>query len=205
MNVKNIKTAAIRRMLAISAVALLGSAAMAQTQGQPAEPDASMEVQAQRGGESRGQAHRPDPKRIEQVMQRREAALKSKLSITAGQEDAWKTWVAAIKPDRSNFKPGQMRAEREALARLTTPERIDRMRALKAQRDLTERQRGDATKTFYASLTPEQQKVFDDTTLRHFSFGSSPAGRFEDHGPRGQKGPRGHEEGKHPAPDVSNS
>ena len=56
-----------------------------------------------------------------------------------------------------------MRSEFE---RLTIPERIDRLRALKAQRDAEMVRRGDATKAFYATLSPEQQKVFDSETLR---------------------------------------
>jgi Spy/CpxP family protein refolding chaperone len=43
--------------------------------------------------------------------------------------------------------------------------------------------RGEAAKVFYAALTPEQQKVFDSATARHYG----PAGRMG--GPRDGKGP----------------
>ena len=45
------------------------------------------------------------------------------------------------------------------------------MQALKAQRDAEMTKRGDATKTFYAALTPEQKKVFDAEALRMGPFG----------------------------------
>ncbi len=58
---------------------------------------------------------------------------------------------------RSDFA----RLDRQAMQKLTTPERIDRMRALRAQRDAAMDARADAIKTFYAQLQPEQQKTFD--------------------------------------------
>ena len=58
-----------------------------------------------------------------------------------------------------------MAATHAELDKLPTPERLDRMRALHTQRmtemNLQMDQRADATKTFYAVLTPVQQKVFD--------------------------------------------
>ncbi|MEO6322967.1 MAG: Spy/CpxP family protein refolding chaperone, partial [Polaromonas sp.] len=51
------------------------------------------------------------------------------------------------------------------LDKLATPERIDKMRALRTQR-MTEMnaemdKRGEATKAFYSALSPEQKKTFD--------------------------------------------
>jgi hypothetical protein len=47
------------------------------------------------------------------------------------------------------------------MEKLTTPERIDKMMAMKAARDAQINSRMTATKTFYVSLSPQQQKVFD--------------------------------------------
>ena len=52
-------------------------------------------------------------------------------------------------------------------AKLTTPERIDKMQAHKAERDADMSQRAEATKAFYAQLSAEQKKVFDTETARH--------------------------------------
>jgi Spy/CpxP family protein refolding chaperone len=77
---------------------------------------------------------------------------------------------------------------REDWAKLTTPERLDKMQALKAERDARMDKRIDATKSFYAALTPEQQKVFD--SQRH--------GGFQRAGMKGERGMMGkHHHGGH--------
>ena len=117
-------------------------------------------------------------------MEKRHAALKTALKLTPAQEGAWTAFTAAVKP------PADLKAKRPdfaELAKLPTPERIDRMKALHTQHaaDMTAAmdKRGEATKAFYAALTPEQQKVFDTATARHHG----PAGRMG--GPRDGKGP----------------
>mgnify|MGYP000387936472 CR=1 FL=1 len=61
--------------------------------------------------------------------------------------------------------------DRAAMAKLSTPERIDQMQALHAQRDAEMKKRGDATKTFYAGLNAEQKKTFDAETARFMQQG----------------------------------
>jgi len=56
-------------------------------------------------------------------------------------------------------------ADHADMEKLSTPERIDKMRTLRAQR-MTEMttamdKRDEAVKTFYATLTADQKKVFD--------------------------------------------
>jgi Spy/CpxP family protein refolding chaperone len=57
------------------------------------------------------------------------------------------------------------RPDRAEMDKLSTPERIDKMSSLHkehmAAMDAAMEKRGQATKTFYATLSPEQQKVFD--------------------------------------------
>jgi hypothetical protein len=57
------------------------------------------------------------------------------------------------------------------MEKLSTPERIDQMQALHAQREAEMKKRGDATKTFYAGLSAEQKKTFDAETARFMSGG----------------------------------
>ena len=109
-----------------------------------------------------------DPARMAQRMQRmqerrakRLEAFKQKLQLSPAQEGAWNSFVAALKPS-ANLQ----RHDRADIARLPTPERIDRMRALRSERIAEMDRRGDATKAFYAALTPDQKKVFDDATAR---------------------------------------
>ena len=90
------------------------------------------------------------------------SALKAKLQLGASQEAAWKTFADAMQPPAA--PPARM--DRVAMDKLSTPERIDQMQALHAQRDAEMKKRGDATKAFYAGLSPEQKKTFDSETTR---------------------------------------
>jgi Spy/CpxP family protein refolding chaperone len=58
--------------------------------------------------------------------------------------------------------------DRAEIDKLTTPERLDKMRDLRKQRDAEMDKRDAATRTFYATLTAEQKKTFDANTGRPF-------------------------------------
>ena len=89
------------------------------------------------------------------------AELKTKLNLQAAQEPAWNTFTQSMQqPDHMT------RSERASLEKMTTPERLDMMQAMKAQRDAHMQRRAEATKTFYASLSTEQKQVFDQETVR---------------------------------------
>jgi protein CpxP len=98
--------------------------------------------------------------------EKRLAALKAKLKLTPNQESAWNNFEQAHQPPRDTL---WQRPDREALAKLKTPERLDEMQkqfdthhsAMQSHM----RQMEGATRQFYAVLTPEQQKVFDAETL----------------------------------------
>ncbi len=105
---------------------------------------------------------RMSPERMEKMMARHLDALKAKLKITAAQEGAWKTFTDAMKPG------ADMKAKRpdtSALQGLSTPERLDKMRELHkqhaAEREAAMDKRDAAIKTFYATLSADQKKVFD--------------------------------------------
>lgn len=87
--------------------------------------------------------------------------LKTKLNLQAAQEPAWNTFTQSMQqPDHMT------RSERASLEKMTTPERLDMMQAMKAQRDAHMQRRAEATKTFYASLSTEQKQVFNQETVR---------------------------------------
>jgi len=119
-----------------------------------------------------------DSSRMEQMMAKRNADLKAKLKLTPAQEGAWTTYVAATKPLVSTMK----HPDRAEIDKLTTPERIDKMRALRAQQlpemNAAMDKHDEATKTFYAALNDEQKKVFD---AEHARMGD----RKHGHGNRG--------------------
>lgn len=121
--------------------------------------------------QSHGMAHhgmgKMDPARMQSMMDRRHAALKAQLKLTPAQETAWTTYVASHKA------PAGMKGQAAAmpdLAKLTTPERIEKMKELRAQHmsEMTSAmdKHAEATKAFYAVLTPEQQKVFDAQSMQ---------------------------------------
>ncbi|TFY97979.1 Spy/CpxP family protein refolding chaperone [Ramlibacter rhizophilus] len=113
------------------------------------------------------EAHRHgDPAQRQARFTERMSDLKQKLQITSGQESAWNSFVAAMQP-----KPRGERMDREALASLTTPQRIDQMRVLRQQRMQAMDQRGEAVKAFYAALSEQQQKTFDELSARPLQRG----------------------------------
>lgn len=125
------------------------------------------------------------PQRMEQRQERAGAhheqrllALKSKLQLQPEQEGAWNAFATAMA-----VRPAVDRARTQDLAPLSTPERIDRMKALRQERQAAmgalADQRGEATKAFYAQLKAEQKKVFDEETARHLAH-------------RGERGMRHH-------------
>lgn len=82
--------------------------------------------------------------------------LKSKLNLQPSQETAWNTFTQALQ------QHGQMvRPDRAAMEKMTTPERLDKMQAMKTERDAHMQKRMEAIKAFYASLSAEQKQVFD--------------------------------------------
>lgn len=122
-----------------------------------------------------------DPAKMQARVDKRNAALKAQLTLTAAQEGAWTTYTAAMKPPADLM--AKRTAERAELDRLSTPERIDKMKALRTQHmadmNAVMDQHGDATKAFYATLTPEQQKMFDANTLRRHGADARKGARWD--------------------------
>lgn len=165
-----------RHLLLAGLVGSLGLAAVAQTQA-PATPPAGGPAAQQM---MRGEHGRMDGQRMERFRAHAEerraerlAELKTQLRISAAQEGAWTTWTGALRPPAA----GQMqRPSRAEMLALTTPERIDRVRQVRAQRSAEMDRRGDATKAFYGALTQEQKRVFDAVGMRYARGGMGDKG-----------------------------
>ena len=104
-----------------------------------------------------------DPAKMQQMMAKRQDDLKAKLKLAPTQEAAWTTFTSSMKPPAAPAA----RPDRAAMDKLTTPERIDQMKAMRAMRDAEMDKRADATKAFYATLSAEQKKVFDAESMGH--------------------------------------
>lgn len=87
----------------------------------------------------------------------RQQRLHDSLKLTAQQEPAWATFIAAIKPDMA---AAQM--DRAATANMTAPQRMEKQLEMAKQHIAKQESHLAALKTFYAVLSPEQQKIFDE-------------------------------------------
>ena len=94
--------------------------------------------------------------RMQEHMGQRVADIKAKLKLAPEQEGAWNAYIAAMKPPADIKRP-----DRAEIDKLSTPERLDRMRDLRQQRDAEMDRRDAATRAFYATLSAQQKKTFD--------------------------------------------
>ncbi len=131
----------------LAGLALAGSAA-AQTTGNDARQSHAM-TQEQRHAKWQAMA------------EKREAKLHDALQLTAAQEPAWTTYIAAMKP------AGAMHGQHGAMAALPAPARMEQAIERSKQRTVAMEARLGTLKTFYAVLTPAQQTVFDQQTEHH--------------------------------------
>ncbi|RYF30357.1 MAG: hypothetical protein EOO26_15380 [Comamonadaceae bacterium] len=177
-------------MLASATLASAGAFAQA-----PVAAPAAPAAQSQPGGAVAAPAQRMergDPaKRFERMKEhraKRMADLKAKLKLSPAQDSAWSNFTASTQPPSG---PRPQRVDRAEFAKLTTPQRIERMQARQAERSARFAKRADATKTFYAALNADQQKTFDAETA-HFGHGGHRGHGRHGHGhggPEGQAAP----------------
>lgn len=173
----NAKTAATRALPCIALAGLLtalGAQALAQTPlaatpsatptttSQPAPTNTPSATPVRPNAEHGAHRTSPHPMRGAAQHAERLAQLKAQLRLSPDQEPAWNAFQSAMQAPTDRQRP-----DRATLAQLTTPERIDHLKAHRAQRIADMDQRADATKAFYARLTPDQKKTFDAQTLRH--------------------------------------
>jgi len=142
-----------KTLLIAGSLAAFGLGAVAQM-GHPMDEHAGM-FEMHHG-------HTITPQRMEARINKHLTELKGKLHITASQEPAWAAFTAAMKPPITMLAAMPDRAEMD---KLTTPERIDKMKQLRTQHQEAMKpymdQRDEAIKTFYAALDAQQKKTFD--------------------------------------------
>jgi periplasmic protein CpxP/Spy len=133
----------------VTAAALFGLAGSAAAQAPATAP-----ADGQRAHAS-GQQHH---KRGEHMAMRQQK-LHDTLQLTASQESAWAAFVAATKPAGDAMRGH--RADRAAMHALPAPQRLEKAIERSKQRTAKMEQRLAALKSFYAVLSPAQQKAFD--------------------------------------------
>jgi protein CpxP len=126
---------------------------------------ASLAVHAQQAPAPEGrQAHAMSMEKMHEKMgehmAKRQAKLHDALKLTAAQEPAWAAFQAAIKPPAMGTRP-----DHATWATLSAPARMEKMIEMAKQHTTTMEAHLAALNTFYAVLTPEQKKVFDDMSM----------------------------------------
>jgi protein CpxP len=129
---------------------------------------------------------RHDPAQMQARRAKHQADLKAQLKLTPAQEGAWTAFNASMQPPAHGTR---MTPEQHAdINKLTTPERIDKMRALRSQHmvEITASmdKRGEAIKTFYAGLNADQKNVFDNQRMGKGGMNGMRGRGGMDHGPQ---------------------
>lgn len=162
-----------------------GFSTLAQNAPPPAPADHMPMHQMGPMGKNMGHG-RMDPAKMEAMHAKHLADLKTRLKITPAQEGAWNTFTAAMKPPARTME----HPDRAAMDKLTTPERIDKMREWRnkqhAEHQAAMDQRDQAVKTFYGTLTDEQKKVMD---AEHARMGKEMERMRDGHRMDGKKAP----------------
>ena len=92
------------------------------------------------------------------------ARLHDALRIRPDQEQAWQSFQRASTP--SDQDEARQRDAYARMGQLRAPQRMD-LSIQMMRSDLADMERrGDALKAFYATLSPDQQAVFDRETMR---------------------------------------
>jgi hypothetical protein len=170
LNIMNLLLRASASFAAMAAVASVAYAVQAQDQAPPAQGPAHSAEQRAAWMHDRQEAHAK--------------ALQAVLNLRPDQEAAFQAFQAAMTPPPREHHDHMD----QAAAAMTTPQRLDRMADRMARREAEFRRRAEAIKSFYAALSPEQQRAFDampmmqggDHGMGHGRHGSA------EHGPDAQ-------------------
>lgn len=164
--------------------ALHPTALAADTVTVVAQADTAAKPAVKPTAEQRDQKRAERHAQMQKRMAERQAAFKAELKLTPEQEPAWSAFIARSQP-QAGAMPRQ--GTREDWSKLTTPQRLDKMQALKAERDAAMAKRVDAIKSFYAVLSADQQKVFDSKHLGGFQRAGMHRGHRGEHRHHGEQ------------------
>lgn len=144
-------------VLGISATAIAqGSTAPAATQAAPATAHAAENPRMGRM-HRHGQHHESMQAHRAERLER----LRADLKLTPEQEPAWLAFVARTTPKAQE----RSATDRTEGSQLNTLQRLERMEARHEAHSAAMKQRIDATRSFYAALSDDQKKVFDEQAM----------------------------------------
>jgi periplasmic protein CpxP/Spy len=162
-----------------------------------AQPAAQSVAQANTGASNRdgtgdgAHGRRFDPAKVQAWHAKRMAALKERLKITPDQESNWTSFAAGVAPPAADPRTGAVQRPNLAeLEKLSTPERLDKLRAFREAREgqfkAVRAKLEEAVKTFYPTLSADQKKVFDAAMLRLLQRRMGGHGGHGEHGQSGR-------------------
>jgi protein CpxP len=144
--------------IAILTLAILGLLAGRNVLAKPADAAALGKPEPASEGPRKCDRREGKEKRLE--------TLKSDLKLNVNQEAAWTEWAGKIKGDHTGWE--EKRKNVESWASLPAPDRMEKMLAFSKEHIARQEARIAATKTFYATLSPEQRQTFDkDFNFEH--------------------------------------
>ena len=100
----------------------------------------------------------------------RQQQLHDALKLTSAQDAAWITWIGSARRTEHGERMG-----RGSMASMPAPQRMEQHIAMAKQRLAHMETALAALNTFYAVLTPEQKKVFDERAMHE----GRPGGRHQ--------------------------
>lgn len=150
-------------LLAVSFSTLFAGTVLAETPAMPGYQGDCPMVQDSPRAERKHQHMR---ERMAERMVQQQKKLKEALKLTPAQEPSWQAFNDALKPQG----PKGPMMDRKDWQTLTTPQRLEKMQAHKAERDAHMKAHIEAIQKFYGGLSPEQQKTFD-AQFMHFGAG----------------------------------
>lgn len=98
------------------------------------------------------------------------SGLKAKLNLTNDQQPAWQTFSDRVNDQAKNMASmrDKFKDNTQTMPK-TAPEHMARMADLMKERAQDIAKMADAVKTFYATLTPEQQTAFDKVHMNRMN------------------------------------
>jgi len=96
--------------------------------------------------------------------------LKAKLNLTADQQPAWQAFSDQVNDQAKNMAEmrGKMKDRMQAMPK-TAPDQMAKMADMMKDRAQNMEKMAGAVKTFYDTLTPDQQTAFDKVHMSHMS------------------------------------
>ena len=180
--------------LVLSLTMSLASAQQPQSPPSPPAPPASA---------MRANMHEHMQMRAQKMQERQmhmQARLKEALKLRPDQEAGWQEFSKAMQPQEKMQRP-----DRDAMALMSLPERMEKRLAMAEQHLALKKQHLQAFKTFYATLTPDQQRVMERAheRMQKMRKHSKHMLHQRNQGHQGERGMHDHHEQAMPAAPVA--